>query len=101
MLVNLFFALIVNHKTGTLRLFMLSFRLRVASTRLETNSRIIPTFTAEKLKTLRIIEQKSDNWKPGNFALYVIQYSGYSNCAYFDPELKYLVHFIIGHLLRA
>lgn len=99
MLVNLFFALIVKQKTGTLLLFMLSFRLRVASTRLEINSRIIPAFTAEKLKTFRIIEL--ENWKPGNFVLYVIQYSGYSNCAYFDPELEYFVHFIIGHLLRA
>lgn len=53
MLVNLFFAL-------TVLLFKLSFRLRVASTRLETNSRIIPAFTAKKLKTLRIIEQMSE-----------------------------------------
>lgn len=101
MLVNLFYALIVKQKTGTLLLFMLSFRLRVASTRLETNSCIIPAFTAEKLKTLGVIEQKSENWKQGNFVLYVIQYSGYSNRAYFDPELEYLVNFIIGHLLRA
>lgn len=82
MLVNLSFALIVKQKTGTLLLFMLSFRLRVASTRLETNPRIIPAYTAEKLKTLRIIEHKSENQKPGNLVLYVIQYSGYSNCAY-------------------
>lgn len=60
MLVNLFFAVIVKQKTGTLLLFMLSFRPRVASTRLETNSRIIPAFTANKFKTLRIIEQKSE-----------------------------------------